>query len=315
MITICSIFGTTLSSLMNLKKVGITGENRGTDATGVATVENKKFKVVKSNDKATKFNWYDLDPNADFYLGHTRATTQGTEQDNYNNHPFVAESNKFALAHNGVIYNDKKIASKFDLPQTKIKTDTYRAVQLIDKLAGENKITPQAIKEACGELQGSFAFTILTEDNELFILRHSKPLYLVKDNENLAYASTEKMINKFNLAKIKDKPSQIEGDYIYHYNLDTMEFQGKTEFEAKEYSYWGSLGSTSSSKVKTNSTKLSDYPAIIQVVWKDSYENLSDAMFEIELDRIREEIMLTEEEAEMLREIKDLAMKNKLETA
>ena len=46
-----------------------------------------------------------------------------------------------ALAHNGVLYNDKELRRKQHLPLTSIETDTYVAVQLLEQgqqLDGEN---------------------------------------------------------------------------------------------------------------------------------------------------------------------------------
>ena len=42
-------------------------------------------------------------------MGHTRMTTQGTENKNFNNHPFYGRTkdNVFALAHNGVLFLDE----------------------------------------------------------------------------------------------------------------------------------------------------------------------------------------------------------------
>lgn len=44
-------------------------------------------------------------------MGHTRHTTQGNEKRNYNNHPFTGKCKnlKFAIAHNGVLFNDKEL--------------------------------------------------------------------------------------------------------------------------------------------------------------------------------------------------------------
>ena len=68
-------------------------------------------------------------------MGHTRMTTQGSEKRNYNNHPFLGQAGgqRFALAHNGVLHNDKTLRRSLKLPQTKIQTDSYTAVQLIEK--------------------------------------------------------------------------------------------------------------------------------------------------------------------------------------
>ena len=39
----------------------------------------------------------------------------------------------FALARNGVLYNDKELRGEKKLPATKIETDSYVAVQLLEQ--------------------------------------------------------------------------------------------------------------------------------------------------------------------------------------
>ncbi len=67
-------------------------------------------------------------------MGHTRLATQGDKENNYNNHPFYGKADKaFAFAHNGVLYNDTVLRKSYNLPKTNIETDSYVAVQLIEK--------------------------------------------------------------------------------------------------------------------------------------------------------------------------------------
>ena len=60
-------------------------------------------------------------------LGHTRMTTQGSEKVNHNNHPFISKvkGHEFALAHNGVLYNDIELRMTERLPDTFIETDSF----------------------------------------------------------------------------------------------------------------------------------------------------------------------------------------------
>ena len=69
------------------------------------------------------------------YLESSSCTTQGSEKRNCNNHPFEGHCGKeaFALAHNGVLYNDRELRREQHLPTTPIETDTYVAVQLLEQ--------------------------------------------------------------------------------------------------------------------------------------------------------------------------------------
>lgn len=41
--------------------------------------------------------------------------------------------NSFALAHNGIIYDDMELKKEYRLPQSKVETDSYVAVQLLEQ--------------------------------------------------------------------------------------------------------------------------------------------------------------------------------------
>ena len=73
-------------------------------------------------------------------MGHTRMATQGSELVNINNHPFpgITGQERFSLAHNGVLTNDKVLRKKFKLPTTKVETDSYVAVQLLEQYGQVN---------------------------------------------------------------------------------------------------------------------------------------------------------------------------------
>jgi len=68
-------------------------------------------------------------------MDHTRMTTQGSANKNQNNHPFSgkAAGTAFALAHNGMLHNDRALRFEHDLPKTDNETDSYVAVQLIEQ--------------------------------------------------------------------------------------------------------------------------------------------------------------------------------------
>ena len=91
-------------------------------------------------------------------MGHTRMTTQGSESQNYNNHPFYGKvaSGSFALAHNGVLRNDHKLQVQKKLPVSRIETDSYVIVQLLEQ-AGS--VDMQTLGKVSEQLIGSFTYT------------------------------------------------------------------------------------------------------------------------------------------------------------
>ena len=93
-----------------INELAKSAEIRGTDATGISYVNDGKMVTFKKAKPAHKVKLY-FPKDTKAVIGHTRMTTQGSESRNYNNHPFEGKCNKetFALAHNGMLYNDKEL--------------------------------------------------------------------------------------------------------------------------------------------------------------------------------------------------------------
>lgn len=106
---------------------------RGKDASGIAYNDNNRLIIHKESRSADKIDFKHPD-NVISVLGHTRHSTQGSHKKNYNNHPFSGSCKnlRFALAHNGVLVNDDKLQREFKLPKTKVETNSYVAVQLLE---------------------------------------------------------------------------------------------------------------------------------------------------------------------------------------
>ena len=194
----CAIFGfldygkkasaSTLKRL--LRALSVAAESRGTDATGISYVNNGNIVTFKKAKPAHKVKLY-FPKDTTAVIGHTRFTTQGSEKHNYNNHPFEGstDTHSFALAHNGVLYNDSELRLEKALPDTQIETDTYIAVQLLEK---ENAVDSKSIKSMAEAVRGSFVFTILRDDNTLFLVKGDNPITLLHYPELglYIYAST-----------------------------------------------------------------------------------------------------------------------------
>lgn len=116
-----------------LSALATAAEERGTDATGIAYNDCGKLRIYKRPWPAYFMRF--RVPEARVVMGHTRMTTQGNERRNCNNHPFPGHtgSGAFALAHNGILYNGKSLRTALDMPRKKVKTDSFIAVQLIER--------------------------------------------------------------------------------------------------------------------------------------------------------------------------------------
>lgn len=170
-------------------------EERGTDAAGISYTHNGRIIVYKRPRAAHKIKFI-VPSYAQTVMGHTRLATQGDKNNNYNNHPFLARADKkFALAHNGVLYNDDTLKKKYNLPKTKIKTDSYVAVQLIEQ---QKELSFDSLRFMAEKIKGSFTFTVLDEDNSLYIVKGDNPLCLLhfKELGLYVYASTKSILSK-----------------------------------------------------------------------------------------------------------------------
>lgn len=169
-------------------------EARGTDATGIAFNTENGLHISKRPVAAHKM-WYRIPDSSKVVMGHTRMTTQGSEKFNFNNHPFSGHVDKmnFALAHNGVLHNDSELRITERLPKTNIQTDSYVAVQLIEK---ENSLNFDSIKKMAEKTEGSFCYTILDDKNNLFIVKGDNPMAVYKFNGFYLYASTDEILTR-----------------------------------------------------------------------------------------------------------------------
>ena len=117
-----------------LKVLSVECEVRGIDATGFAFNSGGRLRIFKRPFPAHEIK-LKLHDDANIILGHTRMTTQGDSQHNFNNHPFFGNARiKFALAHNGILRNEKSIRQELNIPESHIQTDSYIAVQILEKI-------------------------------------------------------------------------------------------------------------------------------------------------------------------------------------
>ena len=183
-------------------------EARGTDATGIAYNWNENLKIYKQPLPAHKMK-YQIPFGVHTIMGHTRMTTQGDEKQNYNNHPFYgsASNTDFALAHNGVLHNDIILRATEELPDTTIETDSYIAVQLIEK---KEALDTDSLKYMAEQLEGSFTITVLDQQDNLYFVKGDNPMciYHFKSKGIYIYSSTEEIL----LKALKKMPYRF-GDY------------------------------------------------------------------------------------------------------
>ena len=240
--------------------LAVAAEARGTDATGIAYNANGKLRIYKRPWPA-HYMRFSIPEDAAVIMGHTRMTTQGSERKNRNNHPFPgrAGATSFALAHNGMLYNDKYLRRSLHLPRTKIETDSFIGVQLIERKKALDLASLQYMAE---QVEGSFCFTVLSQENDLYIVKGDNPLCLYHfPNLGLyVYASTEEILKKAlgNAHLTSKKPVQISlgcGDILQidaYGNLSHSQFDTSALFGS--YVFPWAYGSCKSHDKKEDSS-------------------------------------------------------------
>ena len=167
---------------------------RGTDATGVAFCSGGHVQIHKEAAPAHKLK-ITHPSNIRAMIGHTRHATQGSEKQNRNNHPFSGHvpNTRFALAHNGVLSNDDCLQKQYKLPQSKIETDSYVAVQLIER---QKELTFDSLRFMAETVSGSFSFSILDDQNNVYLVKGDSPLSILHfpHEKTYVFASTDEIL-------------------------------------------------------------------------------------------------------------------------
>lgn len=222
-----------------LKVISKECEIRGTDATGFAFNSKNELKIFKRPVAAHRMRLH-LPEDSKVILGHTRMATQGDKRRNFNNHPFFgnAGGERFALAHNGVIYNDDQLKKELEIPSPNIETDSYIAVQIIEKLG---QLSEKSLAEMAEKVSGSFVFTLLDKHNNSYFVKGDNPLTLYYFKAGFyVYASTnailDKALNLLGLAKFLHEEVQSDcGDIL---KIDSRGKLTRSHFQYNDYPYY-----------------------------------------------------------------------------
>lgn len=241
----CAILGISLmngSTFTNNVKLGVLlqslfleCEPAGRTATGVAFCSRNHVRVLKKDVRASIFvksNAYTqaVRAFADVsaagrngpisILGHCRLKTQGTEKDNVNNHPIIADN--IIGIHNGMIGNDRELFNRFMEQHHNFErageVDTEIIFRLlnhyINQLGEDNMPTKTAIIQTIKHLQGSYACAFINRRNPylLWLFRNRNPttIYCYPKLGLVIYATHQRAIdNAVSIAGITESPVNL----------------------------------------------------------------------------------------------------------
>lgn len=247
-------------------------EARGTDATGISYNAGDKLCIYK-RPRPARWMRFLVPAEATAIMGHTRMTTQGSERKNHNNHPFpgFVKDGHFALAHNGMLYNDLRLRQQYKLPATKIETDSYVATQMIEH---SGKLDFSSLQYMAEKLEGSFTITVLTDQDDLYFVKGDNPLclYHYPARGLYVYASTEEILRTAHQQFPLDLGAPIRVDLVCgdilridkHGNQDLGTFDA-SKLLPRMYAPWADFGfqsATSKTATNTKDTYLDDLKSI-----------------------------------------------------
>lgn len=243
---------------------------RGTDATGlyISRMGDDNC-IIKNNLPAESFVKDELVPKslkgAKLVIGHTRAYTIGSPNDNANNHPLYGDN--IVLVHNGCCSQTPRVK---DYPY-KGKVDSEIPLSLL-----ETKGNP-----GLRDINGSAALAwALRGDSIISLWRTSTPCVVTKVGEAFYFASTAEILKKALGTSIAI--TDTDEGYIYHLGFDkdgTLVFlRGKEKYSQKSSATttWGGNSTTYTNSItkKYKATFLvedsiaSDVANLIHEVWQ-----------------------------------------------
>jgi glutamine---fructose-6-phosphate transaminase (isomerizing) len=169
--------------LDGLKKL----QNRGYCSSGVGTIKDNQIIISKAvtDDIDTSINklfaYKNLHKGSIIGMAHNRWVTHG-EKNEVNSHPHICNENKFAVVHNGTIYNYSELKKILISEGYKFysTTDTEIIVNLLSFHHKTIKYIPDLIKKVCSLLEGTWSLIIMCVDvpDTLFCTKNQIPLLL-----------------------------------------------------------------------------------------------------------------------------------------
>lgn len=167
-------------------------EYRGYDSWGVAVGQNGTIEVAKRAGRIVP-EAPDL-PSSAIGFGHTRWATHGGVTDQ-NAHPHVDCSGRFAVIHNGIIENFRKLRQQLiENGHTFVSdTDSEVIAHLVEEAVGHEtdlQLVLDGIRNVFGQLRGLNAFIVLdNQARHLFAVKNVSPLVLGQSDTGSYIAS------------------------------------------------------------------------------------------------------------------------------
>ncbi|MBT1679078.1 glutamine--fructose-6-phosphate transaminase (isomerizing) [Curtobacterium aurantiacum] len=237
-------------------------EYRGYDSAGIAVVDPAGDLV--SAKKAGKLQALvdELEsspiPDGTTGIGHTRWATHGGPTDG-NAHPHLADGDKLALIHNGIIENFSELRAELQAEGTEFRseTDSEVAAHLVGRAFRETGDLTAAMQQAVQRLEGAFTLLVVHADQPGVVVgaRRNSPLVVgLGDGENfmgsdvaafVAYTQRALSIGQDEIATIRpdgvdvihfDGTPAAPSEFEVNWDASAADKGGWSSFMAKEIS-------------------------------------------------------------------------------
>jgi glucosamine--fructose-6-phosphate aminotransferase (isomerizing) len=168
-------------------------EYRGYDSAGVAILQNEMIEVRRAKGKLSNLEASLREGSLEgrIGVGHTRWATHGKPSER-NAHPHRAGS--VAIVHNGIIENYRELRADLEASGRDIlsDTDTELIAHLIDERVQGGADLMTAVRDACSQLRGSYAFAALSDRDPSHLVaakNGGSPIILGQGEKNAFLAS------------------------------------------------------------------------------------------------------------------------------
>ena len=202
-------------------------EERGTDAAGLCWDNGHEIRYYKGNLQATDLlrkikegNIITKDTIGKWAFGHARWATDGTPDNNKNNHPVISRDKRVALVHNGILSMNR--------------LENYKYKGEVDTEVLVSYIATNGIKEALKKVRGSAAIICFYDDtynpeyseNRLYLWKHSSPAVVCETDTAYFVGSTATL-----LASAVGTAGKKEMTHLTEHMLYELTAEGLTPIE------------------------------------------------------------------------------------
>ena len=196
----CGIFGIVTKSSVDrrhLNTLAACSQQRGKDSSGLLTLKNDSYEVVRSDSKLKKLVRSTRPYKSSVVIGHSRLITNGLEE----NQPVVRDG--LILLHNGIIVNADDVWDNLKIQRTmKIDSEAILGAAM-DHLAsgGLLETVPESVFRKCRGIAN--CVLAIPRLGKLILFSNSGSLYLGEGKDGYYFASEKYPLNKLRLQKIR----------------------------------------------------------------------------------------------------------------